>query len=222
MEDFEGQSLDSLITANKLDITDFLELAIQMAEALSALHRQNVIHKSINPFNILWNPQIGKIKLTGFGLATSLRKETQRVSKILEGTLDYISPEQTGRINCQMDYRSDLYSLGATFYFMLIRTAPFVSSDPMELVHCHIAKTPSFPEKSPISEESPIPEILKQIILRLMEKNPKSRYQSAISLKNDLEICKKQWLTSKIISSFELGVADHFDRFEIPHKLYGR
>ncbi|MBF0240445.1 MAG: AAA family ATPase [SAR324 cluster bacterium] len=218
MEDDGCQSLNQWLTANKLDIADFLELAIQIAECLSAVHQQNVIHKDIHPANILLNPRTRTIKLIDFGISTLLSRETPWVvnPNVLEGTLDYISPEQTGRMNRSIDYRSDLYSLGATFYFMLTGTPPFAGSDPLELVHCHIARELSFPP------EPRIPEMLQNIIARLMEKTAEFRYQSALSLKHDLEVCLTQWKASQHIPTFSLGQTDRFDQFRIPEKLYGR
>ncbi|CAK0746592.1 hypothetical protein CCP4SC76_1710008 [Gammaproteobacteria bacterium] len=218
MEDFGGQSLNRLITSPGLNVPSFLEQAIQMTEALSIVHKKHIIHKDINPSNILLNLQTGQIKLTDFGISTSLRHETHGAfnPNMLEGTLAYISPEQTGRMNRPVDYRSDLYSLGATFYFMLTGDAPFLFNDPMELVHAHIAKTPSF------SDRPNIQHILSGIILRLMEKTAESRYQSALSLKHDLELCKTKLDLSQKITNFSLGQADHFNQFLIPSKLYGR
>ncbi|MBF0607328.1 MAG: AAA family ATPase [Magnetococcales bacterium] len=218
MEDFGGQSLDSMISSSGLDVSVFLSLAVQMADCLSVVHRRRVIHKDINPSNVLCNPKTGQVKLIDFGLSTALRRETVRLlnPNVLEGTLAYISPEQTGRMNRPVDYRSDLYSLGVTFYFMLFGTPPFVSTDPIELVHCHIAREHVCPP------DVNVPDMLVGIIGRLMNKTAEARYQSALSLKHDLEICRGQWETSQRITHFVPGANDHFEQFHIPHKLYGR
>ncbi|MBN3899815.1 MAG: AAA family ATPase [Nostoc sp. NOS(2021)] len=207
-----GESVESLI--------EFLEIAIALCNTLDILYRERIIHKDIKPANILINPETKQVKLIDFSIASLLPRETQTLinPNILEGTLAYISPEQTGRMNRGIDYRTDFYSLGVTFYELLTVELPFRSNDPMELVHCHIAKTPI-----PVHEiNSQIPLVLSAIINKLMAKNAEDRYQSALGIKHDLEICLSQWEATGNIASFEIGQRDISDRFTIPEKLYGR
>ena len=149
LEDFGGQSLQELISLGKVKIVDFLNLAIQLASSLAYLHENNIIHKDIKPENLIVNPETGTIKITDFSIASRLSRESPTISNpnLLEGTLAYMSPEQTGRMNRCLDYRTDFYSLGVTFYEMLVGQLPFQSTDPLELIHCHIAKTPTPPHE---------------------------------------------------------------------------
>ncbi|MEH2058817.1 MAG: AAA family ATPase [Nostoc sp.] len=233
MEDFGGISLqdwrleDKGKEQNKLPLNEFLPIAIQIASTLEGLHRDaygglhlRIIHKDIKPANILINPTTDEIKLIDFSIATLLPREIKFLTNpnILEGTLAYISPEQTGRMNRGIDYRTDFYSLGVTFFQLLTGQLPFTTKDPMELVYCHIAKQP--PRASRIN--SNIPSILSDIISKLMAKNAEDRYQSALGLKHDLEVCQSQWEEIGNITPFELGARDISDRFVIPEKLYGR
>ncbi|AFY33684.1 ATP-binding sensor histidine kinase [Calothrix sp. PCC 7507] len=224
MEDFGGISLKDYFTSvEALKITflqEFLEIAIALCNALDILYRNCTIHKDIKPSNILINPETKQVKLIDFSIASLLPRETQEIqnANTLEGTLAYLSPEQTGRMNRGIDYRSDFYSLGVTFYELLTGQLPFISDDPMELVHCHLAKTPILihyiiPE---------IPLILAEIISKLMAKNAEDRYQSALGIKHDLMICLHQLQATGNIISFKLGERDISDRFLIPEKLYGR
>ncbi|MBD2181765.1 ATP-binding protein [Aerosakkonema funiforme] len=201
-------------------LADFLTVAIQISEILGQIHQQHIIHKDINPANIILNPTTGQVKLIDFGISTVISREnaTFRNPNILEGTLAYISPEQTGRMNRPIDYRTDLYSLGVTFYQLLTGELPFPIEDAIELVHCHIAKVPLPPHEL----KPEIPQIISQIVLKLMAKNAEDRYQSAYGLKADLEQCLHQWQRKKQIEPFPLGRADASDRFQIPQKLYGR
>ncbi|NES66166.1 MAG: serine/threonine-protein kinase PknK, partial [Okeania sp. SIO2D1] len=197
---------------------DFLNIAIQLASALHYLNQQRIVHKDIKPSNILIHPETKQVKLIDFSISSLLPTEQQQLinPNVLEGTLAYISPEQTGRMNRGIDYRTDFYSLGVTFFQLLTGKLPFQSNDPMELVHCHIAQTVSFPI------ENQVPEVLQEIVLKLMAKNAEERYQSALGLKHDLERCLQQLETIGKITSFELGQRDKSDRFIIPEKLYGR
>ena len=228
MEDFGGISLsDYLKPATKeseiyksLPLEYFLKIAIQLTDNLHYLYQNCVIHKDIKPANILINPHTKQIQLIDFCISSLLPRETQEIENpnILEGTLAYLSPEQTGRMNRGIDYRSDFYSLGVTFYEILTGTLPYVSEDAMELVHCHLAKLPI-----PIHQiNSEIPLILSEIVSKLMSKNAEDRYQSAVGIKHDLEKCLTQLQTRGEIDYFELGQGDMRDRFTIPEKLYGR
>jgi PAS domain S-box-containing protein len=230
MEDFGGISLRDWMNEKMGDkqysLTEFLEIAIALSNILDGLYRHRVIHKDIKPANILINPETQQVKLIDFSIASLLPRETQEVQNpnVLEGTLAYLSPEQTGRMNRGIDYRSDYYSLGVTFYELLVGHLPFQSNDPMELVHCHIAKVPDkFKiQNSKFKNEEPIPEILCDIVMKLMAKNAEDRYQSALGLKFDLEKCLSQLQETGEIKSFKLGERDICDRFIIPEKLYGR
>ena len=204
----------------EFSMVDFLTTAIQLAEILHGLYQNRVIHKDIKPANILIHPQTKQVKLIDFSISSLLPKETLQISNpnVLEGTLAYISPEHTGRMNRGIDYRTDFYSLGVTFYELLTGELPFQSDDPLELVHCHIAKLPIFPKTG--RQENP--QILSNLVMKLMAKNAEDRYQSALGLKHDLEQCLKQWKEAGEIEPFELGERDRSDRFTIPEKLYGR
>ena len=197
---------------------DILALSIQLTEALHYLSRQRIIHKDIKPANIIIHPETHHIELIDFSISSLLPKEQQQLlsPNVLEGSLSYISPEQTGRMNRGIDYRTDFYSLGVTLYELLTGKLPFLSEDPMELVHCHIAQTARFPQ------ESNVPFILQEIVLKLMSKNAEDRYQSALGLKQDFSQCLQQLENTGELVSFVLGESDRCDRFIIPEKLYGR
>ncbi|MEH2288884.1 ATP-binding sensor histidine kinase [Nostoc sp.] len=222
MEDFGGISLkDYFISVDRRNITflqEFLEIAIALCNILDILYRSRIIHKDIKPANILINPQTKQIKLIDFSIASLLPRETQTLisPNVLEGTLAYISPEQTGRMNRGIDYRTDFYSLGITFYELLTGELPFQSKNMMELVHCHIAKLPA-----PL-ELFNIPKSISYIVMKLMAKNAEERYQSALGLKYDLENCLTQLQSTGKIESFPIAQKDVCDRFLIPDKLYGR
>jgi histidine kinase len=220
MEDIGGMSIAQNIQNVKLNFIEKISLAIEIAELLIQTHQQNIIHKDINPTNIIWNRSNNQIKLIDFGISTELTKElTQPVNlNILEGTMEYISPEQTGRMNRPLDYRTDLYSLGVTLYELFTGVLPFKGDDDAEIVYCHIARTPV-----PLNEvDRDIHELLSDIIMKLLSKNAENRYQSAIGLKKDLEKCEQMLLSDSKIERFPLGCNDVIDRFQIPHTLYGR
>ncbi|MGB3514484.1 MAG: serine/threonine-protein kinase PknK, partial [Microcoleaceae cyanobacterium] len=221
LEDFGGIALKQwLKEGEKLAIEEFVFLAIAITESLAQVHAQNIIHKDINPANIALNPETKELKIIDFGIATKLSREnpTLKNPNILEGTLAYISPEQTGRMNRSLDYRTDFYSLGVTFYELLTEEVPFTTEDALELVHCHLAKQPI-----PPSQINPsIPPIISDIVMKLMAKNAEDRYQSAWGLKADLENCLQQFKSTGNIVSFPLATQDISDRFQIPQKLYGR
>jgi len=179
-----------------------------------------VIHKDIHPGNILYNPENGAVRIIDFSIASVLSLENPQLQppEHLEGTLSYISPEQTGRMNRLLDFRTDYYSLGATLYELLVGQPPFTTTDPLELVHCHIAKQPvACHELNP-----EIPEVVSAIVLKLLSKNAERRYRSALGIKADLEECLRQLRRTKDIQGFALGRKDLSDRLMIPQKLYGR
>jgi len=201
LEDFGGESI------NFIDIP----IAIKITEILAQIHQQNIIHKDINPSNILYNPSSKILKIIDFGISTQLPRQHFSLKKpeVLEGTLAYMSPEQTGRMNRALDYRSDFYSLGVTFYQLFTGQLPFDADDAMELVHCHLAKQPPFPDD--------LPPMLSQIIMKLMAKTAEERYQNALGIKADL-----QQVLNNPKERFELGQFDVSERFQISQKLYGR
>ncbi|ELS33044.1 MULTISPECIES: trifunctional serine/threonine-protein kinase/ATP-binding protein/sensor histidine kinase [Pseudanabaena] len=220
MEDFGGISLQQHIQKQPLSLAEKLEIAIQITQILDELHQSCVIHKDIKPANILIHPETNQIKLIDFSIASLLPKETPEIKNPngLEGTLAYIAPEQTGRMNRGIDYRTDFYSFGVTLYELFARQRPFGSFDPMELVHCHLAKIP--PTIHQICPEIPV--VLSDIVDKLMAKNAEERYQSASGLKYDLQLCLHQLQKFGEISNFAIGKRDIGDRFLIPEKLYGR
>ncbi|MEG4227300.1 AAA family ATPase [Microcoleus sp. N9_B2] len=235
LEDFGASSLKQLMndpveTHGIAPLPEFLNIAIRTAEILGTIHAANVIHKDINPANIVFNPETRITKIIDFGISTQLTREnpTLKNPNVLEGTLAYISPEQTGRMNRSLDYRTDFYSLGVTFYELLTGQLPFESTDALELVHCHIAKQPIPPhllgggegERSRGGE--PCPKAVSDIVMKLMAKMAEERYQSAWGLKADLEECLYQLQKSGNISDFPLASSDISDKFQIPQKLYGR
>jgi predicted ATPase len=226
MEDFGGISLKDYFTNVETQVIaslqEFLQIAIALCNTLDILYRSRIIHKDIKPSNILINPLTKQVKLIDFSIASLLPRETQTLisPNVLEGTLAYISPEQTGRMNRGIDYRTDFYSLGATFYEILTGELPFKSNDPMELVHCHIAKLP--PNLKERGKGKEIPQVMSDIVIKLMAKNAEDRYQSALGLKFDLETCLYQLQETGKIESFPIAQRDVCDRFIIPDKLYGR
>ncbi|MEZ2235137.1 AAA family ATPase [Microcoleus sp.] len=220
LEDFGGESLKIWMQQRKFNLKEFLQIAIATTETLGKIHAANIIHKDINPSNIVYNPKTEQLKIIDFGISTQLSRETPTLKNpgILEGTLAYISPEQTGRMNRTLDYRADFYSLGVTFYELLTGKLPFETEDALELVHCHIARQPVTPQEI----EPNIPLIISQIVIKLMAKNAENRYQTALGLKHDLENCLVQLQATGNIEQFALGKRDITDRFSIPEKLYGR
>ncbi|MBD1813869.1 trifunctional serine/threonine-protein kinase/ATP-binding protein/sensor histidine kinase [Microcoleus vaginatus DQ-U2] len=222
MEDFGGVPLNKWMEPGETapTLNEFLQVAIDLSDTLDILYRHRIIHKDIKPANILINPHTKHVKLIDFSIASLLPRETQTLMNpnVLEGTLGYLSPEQTGRMNRGIDYRTDFYSLGVTFYGLLAGQLPFQSNDAMELVHCHIAQQP--PSLHEINPE--IPPVLSEIVSKLMAKNAEDRYQSALGLKFDLEFCLKQLEENGRIESFAIAQRDVGDRFLIPEKLYGR
>ena len=222
MEDFGGISIKDYFASLQIQDTaflqEFLQVAISLCDILEKLYQHRVIHKDIKPANILINPETKQVKLIDFSIASLLHKETPEIKSpnILEGTLAYLAPEQTGRMNRGVDYRSDFYALGVTYYELLTGELPFKSDDAMELVHCHIAKKPaSFNSKD-------IPQVLNDIVIKLMAKNAEDRYQSALGLKHDLENCLLQIKSTGQIANFKIAQRDICDKFIIPDKLYGR
>ena len=218
LEDFGGQPLGRTIAGQALPVPQFLELALALTEALAELHSRGITHKDINPANIIHNPRSDEIKIADLSIASVLRREgLRRTNTRLLGTLRYMSPEQTGRINRTIDYRSDFYSLGATFYEMLTGQPPFATDDPVELLHSHIARAP----RSPSAQNAKIPAALSAVVLKLLAKAPEDRYQSARGLLADLRRCGAL-LEGEADGDFVPGEGDVSTRFQIPERIYGR
>ncbi|MDV2994905.1 MAG: Serine/threonine-protein kinase PknD [Chroococcidiopsis sp. SAG 2025] len=225
LEDFGGESIERWMRQRPekfcpMPLSNFFRLAIDITEILGGIHHANIIHKDINPGNIVFNPDTGVVKFIDFGIATQFNRTnpTFKSPHVLEGTLAYISPEQTGRMNRWLDYRTDFYSLGVTFYQLLTGQLPFPTTDILELVHCHIAKTPVPPHEL----NAAIPKAVSDIIMKLMAKNAQDRYGSAWGIKADLETCDRQFTLIGRIDRIQLGLQDISEQFHIPQKLYGR
>jgi PAS domain S-box-containing protein len=219
LEDPGGEPLAWLLGA-PMEMGSFLRLAIGIAVALGRLHRRRLVHKDIKPVNILANDATGAVHLTGFGIASRLARERQspRPLETLAGTLAYMAPEQTGRMNRSVDSRSDLYSLGVMLYQMLTGTLPFAAAEPMEWVHCHLARRPV----PPAERLKQIPGTLSAIVMKLLAKRAEERYQTAAGLERDLRRCQTEWEAQRRIDELPLGEHDTPDRLLIPEKLYGR
>lgn len=220
MPDQQDLALSDYMTNHPLSLPEVLAIAIQLAEILHYLYQQRVIHKDIKPANILIHPDTNQVTLIDFSIASLLPKEAEEIKhpNLLEGTLAYLSPEQTGRMNRGIDYRSDFYALGVTLFELLTRQLPFQSTDPLDLIHCHIAVQPPLVHDLNLN----IPPILSEIIAKLMAKNAEDRYQSAWGLKYDLQRCQalgQEWSQQVW---FMLAERDICDRFLIPEQLYGR
>ena len=220
LENFEGVPLQVYIKNHPLDLAVFLIIAIELSTTIGDLHFHHIIHKDIKPQNILINPDTLEVKIIDFSIASHLSHENPKLLNrhVLEGTLNYISPEQTGRINRDLDYRTDIYSLGVTLYEAVTGQLLFYSLDPLELVHLHIAKMPPSPHQIKPS----IPLVISDIIMKCLAKSPEDRYHSAYGLKNDFEECFRQLKEHQKIEQFTPGENDIFDIFQIPQKLYGR
>jgi predicted ATPase/signal transduction histidine kinase/tRNA A-37 threonylcarbamoyl transferase component Bud32 len=221
-EDCGGESLKLGLASQKLTLEEFLLTAIKITRALGQIHQHNIIHKDINPSNIIINSTTGLVQIIDFGISTVLSREnpTLKNPNVLEGTLSYISPEQTGRMNRAIDYRTDFYSLGVTFYELLTGEVPWDYDDAMELVHCHIAKQAVPPHE--INPEIKIPKAVSDLVMKLLEKTAEKRYQSAWGIIADLEECREQLQAKGTIADFAIAQKDITDKFQIPQKLYGR
>ncbi|AUX38985.1 uncharacterized protein SOCE26_003670 [Sorangium cellulosum] len=219
-ENIEAQPLSDILEAQAPSLKTTLRIADSIADAMDAIHRRHIIHKDIKPHNILVHPDTLQVKLIDFGIATRLSQELQQagIPDSLEGTLAYMSPEQTGRMNRALDHRTDLYSLGVTLYEMLTGVLPFRATDPLELLHSHIAREPTPPH-----ERCPeVPEAVSDIVMKLLSKAAEDRYQSAHGLRADLRECLEQLEATGRITPFPLGRYDRGHGMLIPQKLYGR
>ena len=219
LEDPGCETLDRFLPG-PMEMTRLLRFAIGLATALSGLHKSGLIHKDVKPANVLVDPATGQVRLTGFGIATRLPRERQvpATPEFIAGTLPYMAPSKPGRMNRSIDFRSDLYALGATLYEMLTGTLPFSATDPMELVHSHIARQPV-----PPGDRLPgVPRPVSAIVMKLLAKTAEERYQTAAGAARDLRRCLDEWETQHRIDEFPLGEQDTPDRLLIPEKLYGR
>jgi serine/threonine protein kinase len=215
-----GGELLSQLLDQPMAVEKFLRLAIGITSAVSKMHQQGLVHKDIKPANLLVNSRDGVIRLTGFGIASRVPRERQppESPQFIAGTLAYMAPEQTGRMNRSIDSRSDLYALGVTFHQMLTASLPFDAVDAMGWIHCHIARRPP----SPTSLVPDVPLAISAIVARLLAKAAEDRYQTAIGLEQDLKRCLAGWEALQRIEPFALGELDIPGRLLIPEKLYGR
>src|SRR5580765_6316593 len=200
-----GEPLERLV-GQPMEIGQFLRLAVALSAAVGQLHGRGLIHKDLKPANVLVDSATSRVRLTGFGIASRLPRERQSPEppELIAGTLAYMAPEQTGRVNRSIDSRSDLYSLGVTFYEMLTGVLPFAASDPMEWVHCHIARQPAAPSERLKS----VPAAVSAITMKLLSKTAEERYQTAAGVERDLRRCLSQWESQGAIEVFAAGADD--------------
>jgi len=221
LEDFGGQSLQSLMKSGQVDFLESLDIALRIARAIGAIHAADVIHNQLTPVHIIHKRgDDAQLKFICFGDSTALSYENPTLYNPteLKEKLTYISPEQTGRVNRKIDYRSDYYSFGIVLYELFSGKLPFYSDDPMELVHAHLAKRPT-----PLHEiKREIPEAVSAIVDKLLAKNAEDRYQSVWGIQADLEECARQWRETGAISEFPIAQNDYSDQFKISEKIYGR
>jgi PAS domain S-box-containing protein len=219
LEDPGGEPLDRLLVP-RLDVAEFMRIAIPLTRSLRRVHERGLLHKDIKPANVLVDTARGGAWLTGFGIASRLPREHRvpEPPQVIAGTLAYMAPEQTGRMNRSIDSRTDLYALGVTLYEMLTGALPFTAADPTEWVHCHIARQADRPDE----RAKDIPGILSSIVMKLLAKTPEDRYQTAAGVEADLQRCVTEWEAQRRIAAFPLGTRDLSERLLIPERLYGR
>ncbi|AUX49003.1 serine/threonine protein kinase [Sorangium cellulosum] len=220
MEAVEGTTLRALLDARRLDLRTALSLAASIADAIGAVHRRHVTHKDINPSNIVISPDLLRATLIDFGVASRLKQEFQQSTTVsaLQGTLAYMAPEQTGRMNRGIDHRADLYSFGVTLYEMLTGALPFSGADPIDVLYSHIARQPVPPHE----RRGDVPRPVSDIVMKLLAKTPEDRYQSAYGVKADLAECLRSLEQTGRVHPFPIGRSDRSDELRIPQKLYGR
>ena len=221
LEDCDALPLSALIqTSQSVSMDLFFAIATQLARIVGEVHGAHIIHKDISPDNVLWHPEREELKLIDFDSASQLTSERVEVESANRrgGSLAYIAPEQTGRMNRKVDYRADFYSLGITLYELLTGRSPFLAEDNAAWIYCHIARTPPTPE----SINTAIPTALSRVLLKLIAKNAEDRYQSSHGLLHDLKECRAQWERTGGIEDFTLARQDVPETFHIPQKLYGR
>src|SRR6185369_9122562 len=216
----KGRSLSELIAEGLPDATRFVSWAVEMTRTLAAVHARGFVHRDLKPLHFFVDDEARQVTLIDFGLAIHLIRERRLPVEPdeIQGTLGYISPEQTGRTNRSVDHRSDLYSLGVTFYELWTRKRPFESEDALQLIHAHIARTPNPPRQ----HRPNLPAVLEEIVLRLLAKSPEDRYQTATGLLADLERARTELASSGQITPFSLGQLDYDGTLRVPEKLYGR
>jgi serine/threonine protein kinase len=219
LDDPGGEPLDRLL-GKPMEVGAFLRLAIAIAHAVGRVHDAGLIHKDIKPGNVLGAVATGQVRLTGFGIASRMRRERAAPAppEVIAGTLAYMAPEQTGRMNRSIDSRSDLYALGVTLYELLTGGLPFTATDPMEWVHCHVARLPV----PPAARREGLPGVVSAVVMKLLAKTAEDRYQTAAGLESDVRRCLAAWQAHGLIDDFPLGEHDTPDRLLIPEKLYGR
>ena len=219
LEHYDGKPLHRL-NPRRMEIEEFLRFAVASSSSLGRLHERGLLHKDIKPANIFVESATGHVRFTGFGFASRLRRQrlSPEAPEFISGTLAYMAPEQTGRINRSIDSRSDLYSFGVTLYQTLTGGLPFTASEPMEWIHCHIARKPD----PPAVRFEDVPEPVSAIVMKLLSKTPEERYQTAAGVERDLRRCLTEWSRHGRIENFVLGEHDVPDRLIIPEKLYGR
>src|ERR1044071_732789 len=220
LEDFGGESLDRYLARARFSLGDTLGLAIGVVAALRDVHAAGIIHKDVTPSNIVYNAATGQARLIDFDIATAWRTERQGFTppSRLEGTLLYMAPEQTGRMNRVIDSRADLYAFGVTLFELLTGRLPFIDTDILSIVHAHVAVRPPAPDEI----DPAIPQPIAAIINKLLAKAPEDRYQTAAGLFADLRTCVERFAVTGAIAEFALGRDDVASRFELPTKLYGR
>lgn len=220
LEDFSGESLETVLCPGPCpDLPRCLAIAHRLADALAGINTAHIIHRDLRPANILVAPETGDVLLVDFSLATTQKHTVSPEDVVVSvGEWAYMSPEQTGRMNRPVDYRTDCYSMGVLLYRMLTGQLPFQASDPLEWTHCHIARMPP----PPCDIAPAVPQPVSDIVMKLLAKLPEDRYQSMHGVQSDLDQCLAQWRASGQIESFRLGTVDLSDRFQIPHRLYGR
>ena len=220
VEDFGGQSLSAWLRDKPPSLLEGLEIAISICRGLRDIHAQMIVHRDISSSNVVWDRASQQVKIIDFGISSILDSDhiDPHAPQQLEGNLAYMSPEQTGRMNRRVDFRTDFYSLGATLYELFTKQKPFTSNDPLELIHSHIAKSPAVPSRV----NPALPAMLDRIIGKLMEKNAENRYQSAVGIEHDIREVLTQLQETGTVPLFTLAQRDRSDRFLIPEKLYGR
>jgi len=221
MRDYvEGSPWATWVRDQQPDFGTALRLGAQAAAQLDTLHQRGIIHKDLHPHNLIVGPSGQSVTIIDYSVAArlDLRPHFAANAGQMEGSLAYLSPEQTGRMNRTVDYRCDLYSLGAVLYELFTGQPPFRAAEPLELMHSHLARPPL-----PLTALRPsVPPVLNRIVLKLLAKNAEDRYQSAARLQSDLEECLRQWEAAGQIADFDIAQHDAPLRFRIPQKLYGR
>lgn len=220
LEYIEGETVREAFVKSRRPLESILSAAVGIVGALMEIHGEGIVHKDLNPNNIIINQVSGQVTIIDFGISSRIDFKTRHPGNPdrLEGSLAYLSPEQTGRMNRVVDYRTDFYSLGITLYEMLTGRLPFEATDSVELVHSHIARVPPAVHEL----DNQIPKVVSDIVARLMSKNAEDRYQSAYGLREDLQRCQLMWQHTGKIEPFDLGESDFSGEFKIPQKLYGR